>query len=121
MGVTPKRNVRVGAAWDEAEELALALARRQGKVRRVLNRASGEIEERGDITGYVEEALIRMNDAVRAELARGELGEAGSGGAGQLGSAGAVAVADGAAVTTSAGGVSGGLAGMVSWFEDSSG
>ncbi len=67
-GVTPKRNIRMGATWDTAEELALALARRSGTVRQVHNRHTGATEEAGDITAYVEEALRRENLRITRQL-----------------------------------------------------
>jgi hypothetical protein len=67
-GVTPKRNIRMGKTWDTAEELALALARRAGTVRQVRNRQTGEVEEAGDITAYVEEALKRENTRIARQL-----------------------------------------------------
>lgn len=69
-GVTTKRNVRIGATWDRAEELALALARQNGTVRRVPNRVTGQVEEKGDVTAYVEEALRRENARVARQLGR---------------------------------------------------
>lgn len=67
-GVTPARQVRIGAVWDRAEQLALDLARANGKVRSIKNRATGQEEERGDIAGYVEEALRRHNAHVERQL-----------------------------------------------------
>jgi hypothetical protein len=67
-GVTPKRNIRMGETWDTAEKLALELARRAGTVRQVRNRQTGETEEAGDITAYVEEALQRENARVTRQL-----------------------------------------------------
>ncbi len=62
-GVTPKRNVRIGAAWDEAERLALELARLDGTVR---TRHDGS--EHGNVTAYVEEALREHNARVERRL-----------------------------------------------------
>jgi hypothetical protein len=69
-GITEKRQVRIGDTWDRAEALALELARSQGKVRKVKNRETGETEEKGDIAGYVEEALQRHNAHIERQLAR---------------------------------------------------
>jgi hypothetical protein len=49
-GVTPKRNVRIGATWDRAEELAQQLGM--------------------TTTAYVEEALRRENARVERQLGR---------------------------------------------------
>lgn len=49
-GVTPKRNVRIGATWDRAEELAKQLGMKT--------------------TAYVEEALRRENARVTRSLER---------------------------------------------------
>lgn len=56
-GVTTKRNVRIGATWDRAEELAGELAKRDGK-------------SKANVTAYVEEALRRENARVEKLLAR---------------------------------------------------
>lgn len=56
-GETPKRNVRIGAAWDRAEELALQLAQQAGK-------------DKANVTAYVEEALRRENARVERLLAK---------------------------------------------------
>lgn len=56
-GVTTKRNVRIGATWDRAEELATELAKRDGK-------------PKANVTAYVEEALRRENARVEKLLAR---------------------------------------------------
>lgn len=69
-GVTTKRQVRIGNTWERAEELALELARSQGKVRLAKNQATKEMEEKGDIAGYVEEALRRHNAHIERQLAR---------------------------------------------------
>ena len=53
-GVTPKRNIRVGATWDRGEELAKELG---------LN-----------MTAYVEQALTRENARVERELRRKQAG-----------------------------------------------
>lgn len=63
-GVTTKRNVRIGAAWDRAEELALELARRDGTVR------IRDGVEHGNVTAYVEQALREHNARVERRLQR---------------------------------------------------
>ncbi|MEV1321943.1 hypothetical protein AB0J14_38345 [Micromonospora arborensis] len=63
-GVTTKRNVRIGAAWDRAEELALELARRDGTVR------TRDGVEHGNVTAYVEEAIREHNARVEKRLQR---------------------------------------------------
>lgn len=55
-GVTPKRNVRIGAEWDRAERLAAQQAERTGT--------------KVNVTAYVEEALRRENARVERLLAR---------------------------------------------------
>lgn len=69
-GETPIRHARIGAPWDRAEELALARAKRDGKVIRRKDRATGEVREFGNVTAYVEEALRRYNTRVERELAQ---------------------------------------------------
>lgn len=56
-GVTPKRNVRIGAPWDRAEELAKQLGMKT--------------------TAYVEEALRRENARVERRMARTSLEQLG--------------------------------------------
>lgn len=53
-GQTPKRNVRIGAAWEQGEQLAAALGM--------------------TMTAYVETALRRENARVERTLARREAG-----------------------------------------------
>ena len=60
-GITEKRQVRIGDEWDLAEQIALDLARLDGKVRQVRNRVTRELEEKGDIAGYIEEAIREKN------------------------------------------------------------
>ncbi|WP_091453118.1 hypothetical protein [Micromonospora inyonensis] len=55
-GVTPKRNIRLGATWDRAEELGRQLAELRG--------------EKFSMTAYVEEALRRENARIERELRR---------------------------------------------------
>ncbi|MEU8334785.1 hypothetical protein [Micromonospora tulbaghiae] len=62
-GITPKRNVRIGAAWDQAEQLALELARQAGTVR-----TDRDGKEHGNVTAYVEEALREHNARVERRL-----------------------------------------------------
>jgi hypothetical protein len=76
-GETPKRNVRIGHAWDEAERLALELARLDGKVRQVRNRATGEVEDKGDVTGYVEAAIREHNARMERLIAKRRAAAAG--------------------------------------------
>ncbi|SCL33536.1 hypothetical protein [Micromonospora inyonensis] len=54
--VTPKRNIRLGATWDRAEELGRQLAELRG--------------EKFSMTAYVEEALRRENARIERELRR---------------------------------------------------
>lgn len=65
-GVTPKRNVRIGATWDRAEELALELARRDGTVR-----TDRDGKEHGNVTAYVEQAIREHNTRVERKLRQG--------------------------------------------------
>jgi len=62
-GVTPKRNVRIGAAWDRAEELALELARIDGTIR-----TDRDGKEHGNVTAYVEQAIREHNARVERKL-----------------------------------------------------
>jgi hypothetical protein len=55
-GVTPKRNIRLGATWDRAEELGRQIAELRG--------------EKFTMTAYVEEALRRENARIERELKR---------------------------------------------------
>lgn len=55
-GVTPKRNIRLGATWDRGEELGRQLAELRG--------------EKFSMTAYVEEALRRENARIERELRR---------------------------------------------------
>lgn len=71
-GETPKRQVRIGQEWERSERLALRLAERQGTVRVVTSRRSGEVESRGDMAAYVEEALRRHNDRIERELGKAD-------------------------------------------------
>lgn len=67
-GVTPKRQVRIGEEWDQAEALALELARRNDTVRSVRHQATGEPREAGDIAAYIREALRRENARIARQL-----------------------------------------------------
>lgn len=57
-GITPKRNVRIGETWDQAERLAAQLAELEGR--------------KVSVTAYVEEALRRENARVERLLKRQE-------------------------------------------------
>lgn len=69
-GTTKLRTLRMGPIWERAEGLALELARRNDKVLRRTDRATGEVREFGNVTAYVEEALRRENARVEKLLAR---------------------------------------------------
>lgn len=54
----------------ETERLALELARRDGTVREITDRTTGERVEAGNVTAYVQEALRRENARIARLLAK---------------------------------------------------
>lgn len=66
------RTLRMGPIWDQAEQAALEIARREGKVRVTKDRETGETVERGNVTAFVEEAIRRELARLERQALKGD-------------------------------------------------